>query len=67
MKFLPYLKAYAALIGATTTALLGVFASDTTVGQVLTVISVIATVFATYRVPNLDPEGQHQDESVQPD
>lgn len=45
-------KAYVALIGAIASALLGVYAVDTTVGQVLTVISIIATAIATYRVPN---------------
>ena len=45
-------KAYLALIGAIAAALLGVFAADTTIGQILTVISVAATAFATWRVPN---------------
>lgn len=62
----PYLKAYAALIGAIATALLGVYATDTTAGQVLTVVSVIATAVVTWAVPNLDPAARHQDESVQP-
>ena len=47
-------KAYVALLGAIATALLGVFAADTTVGQVLTVVAVIATAVATYRLPNAD-------------
>lgn len=51
---LPYLKTYAALVGAIATALLGVFAADTTVGQVLTVVSVIATAVVTWAVPNVD-------------
>lgn len=63
---LPYLKAYAALAGAIATALLGVYASDTQVGRVLTVVSVVATAVVTWAVPNLDPQGSHQDESVQP-
>lgn len=50
--FAPYAKAYAALIGSVCTALLGVFAADSTVGQVLTVVSVIATTFVTFRVEN---------------
>ena len=54
--FLPYLKAYAALIGSIATALLAVYATDTTIGQVLTVVSVIATAIATWAVPNLDPD-----------
>ena len=45
-------KAYVALAGAIATALLGVFTADTTVGQILTVVSVIATAVATYAVPN---------------
>jgi len=45
-------KAYVALAGAIATALLGVFASDTGVGQVLTVIAVIATAVSTWAVPN---------------
>lgn len=63
---LPYLKAYAALIGSIATALLAVYASDSPAGQVLTVVSVIATAVATWAVPNLDPAGVRQDESVQP-
>lgn len=54
MKFLPYLKAYASLVGAVATALLGVFTADTTVGQILTVVAVIATALITWRVPNID-------------
>lgn len=45
-------KAYAALAGSIATALLGVFTGDTLLGQVLTVVSVVATAFATYRIPN---------------
>lgn len=45
-------KAYAALLGSIATALLAVFAADTTVGQVLTVVAVVATAVATWRVPN---------------
>ena len=63
---LPYLKAYAALIGSIATALLAVYASDSSAGQVLTVVSVIATAVATWAVPNLDPKAEHQAESVQP-
>lgn len=46
-------KAYVALAGAVATALLGVFTADTTVGQVLTVVAVVATAVATFRVPNV--------------
>ena len=45
-------KAYVALAGAVATALLGVFTADTTVGQILTVVAVIATAVATFQVPN---------------
>jgi len=45
-------KAYAALIGAICTALLGVYAADTRTGQVLTVLSIVATAVGTWRVPN---------------
>lgn len=49
-----YAKMYAALIGSIATALLGVYTADTKVGQVLTVVSVIATAIATFAVPNAD-------------
>jgi hypothetical protein len=48
-------KAYAALAGSIATALLGVFTGDTLLGQILTVVSVVATAFATYQIPN-EPE-----------
>ena len=53
-------KAYVALLGSIATALLGVFAADTTVGQVLTVVAVVATAVATFAVPNApsDPRTQ---------
>jgi hypothetical protein len=41
--FLIAAKAYVALIGAVVTALLAVYGPDTKVGQVLTIVSVIAT------------------------
>lgn len=47
-------KAYASLVGAIATALLGVYAADTEVGKWLTIVSVIATAFVTWRVPNAD-------------
>lgn len=47
-----YAKMYAALIGSTATALLAVFAADTTVGQVLTVLAVVATAVSTWAVQN---------------
>lgn len=53
--FLANAKAYVALVGAIATGLLGVYAADTTVGQVLTVIVVIATAVGTWSVPNATP------------
>lgn len=50
-------KMYVALVGAIATALLGVYAADTTVGQVLTVVSVVATAFGTWAVEN-KPRGE---------
>lgn len=50
--FMTNAKAYAALVGAICTGLLGVYAADTPVGQVLTVLSVVATAFVTWTVPN---------------
>ena len=47
-------KAYAALVGSICTGLLGVDAADTTVGQVLTVIAIVATAVVTWRVPNAE-------------
>ena len=44
-------KAYAALIGAVATALLGIY-SDGQTGHLLTIVVAIATAVATYSVPN---------------
>jgi CBS-domain-containing membrane protein len=49
---LAYAKAIATLIGTITTALLGVYAADTEVGKVLTIVSIVATAIATWAVPN---------------
>lgn len=49
---LAYLKAIATLVGTIVTGLLGVYTSDTPVGQVLTVIAIIATALATWVIPN---------------
>lgn len=56
------LKAYTALVGTIATALLAVYAADTTVGQVLTVVSVIATAVGTWAVPNLGGYGDSDTE-----
>jgi hypothetical protein len=49
-------KAYAALVGSIATALLAVYTADTTIGQVLTVLSIIATAFGTWAVENAPAE-----------
>lgn len=54
MHILENAKAYAALVGTVATALLGVYAADTQVGKVLTIVGVVATAFATWRIPNAD-------------
>lgn len=63
---LPYLKAYAALVGSIATALLAVYGPDTQVGKVLTIAAIVATCVGTWAVPNRDPEAEHQRDSVQP-
>lgn len=50
--FLVNLKAYVALVGSIATALLGVYTADTTLGKVLTVVSIVATAFGTWYVEN---------------
>jgi hypothetical protein len=59
--FLIAAKAYVALIGAVVTALLAVYGPDTKVGQVLTIISVVATAVGTYAVPNADSAPDNSD------
>ena len=63
--FLSRLKAYAALVGSVCTALLGLY-GDSDFAHTLTVIAALATAVATYAVPNRDPKGKRQKESVQP-
>ncbi|VXC42901.1 hypothetical protein [Nocardioides sp. AX2bis] len=61
--FLPYLKAYAALVGSLATAMLGIYAPDTVAGQVLTVAVALTTAIATFAVPNIpatEPDGEHE-------
>lgn len=48
-------KAWVALAGAIATALLGVFTASTSVGQILTIIAVVATAVVTYATPNTAP------------
>lgn len=49
---LAYAKAIATLVGSIATGLLGVYAADSVVGRVLTVIAIIATAIVTWVVPN---------------
>lgn len=48
------LKAYVALLGSLATAMLGVFAADTTIGKVAMAVSVFATAFGTWFATNAD-------------
>lgn len=59
-------KAYAVLVGLVVTFLLGQIPAGTQLHQVLVVVGGLATVIGTYAVPNKDPQGTHQAESVQP-
>ena len=61
-----YAKAYAALVGSICTALLGIYGPETEVGQWLTIAVAVLSAVATYAVPNKDPKGRHQSESVMP-
>jgi hypothetical protein len=45
------IKGYAVLVAAMATALLGVFAVDSKVGQALTVVAVVSTALAGLRIP----------------
>lgn len=56
MKPAEYAKAIAALIGSICTALLGIYTADSSLGQVLTIVSAIATAVATFQVPNRHPD-----------
>lgn len=59
MPDLTAIKTYAALAGAALSALLGVFAADSSVGKVITVLAVIATAVATYQAPRTLRTGEH--------
>lgn len=50
-------KAIAGLVGGVATALTTVYAPDTTVGHVATVVAVVATAVGVWAVPNADAEG----------
>lgn len=54
-------KAYVALVGAIAAGLLGTYAADSVVGQVCTVVVIVATAVGTWRVPNAeDVRGRHE-------
>lgn len=57
-------KAYIALVGSVATALLAVFTADSPVGNVLVVVSVVATTLGTFAVPNktAEPDAEFGDE-----
>lgn len=54
MRFAEYAKAYVALLGAIAAGLQGVYTADTVVGQIAMVVTIVATAFATWRVPNAE-------------
>lgn len=58
------LKAYASLVGAIATALLGVYAADSEVGKVLTALAVVATAITTWAVPNTYPPTEPGDAGI---
>lgn len=65
----PYAKSVAATATAVSTGVITA-ASDGTITAtewVVVVCGAIAAGALTWAVPNKDPEGQHQDESVMPD
>ncbi|HKE67761.1 MAG TPA: hypothetical protein VKB55_00810 [Nocardioidaceae bacterium] len=49
-------KTWVAAIGVLATALLGIFAGDTTAGWILTIVVAVGTVVAVYVVPNAPTE-----------
>jgi hypothetical protein len=59
-------KAYATLVGLLVTLVLGSIPADTRLHEILVFVGGLTTVFATYKVPNKDPKGLKQQESVQP-
>lgn len=60
-------KAVAALVGSIATALLAVYASDTPVGKVLTVVAIVATAVGTWAVSNQPAVNQSEPELSQGD
>ena len=62
----PYAKAIVAVVGAIVTGLTQVFPDSPDVSRWCAFVMSVLTVAAVYLVPNADPTGTHQDESVQP-
>lgn len=72
-KIKPYIKALVAfvtpgavLIGAAVTEASEGGSTITTSEWVTALVACLVTSGAVYRIPNKDPKGEHQDESVQP-
>ena len=61
----PYMKAIVAILGAVLTAVVTQFPDNEAVQQWGPIVSALLTALAVYAVPNKDPQGTHQDESVQ--
>lgn len=64
-KVAPYTKTVVAILGAVLTAVMTQFPDNPAVQQWGPIVSALLTALAVYAVPNKDPEGTHQDESVQ--
>lgn len=65
-KIAPYAKAIVAILGAVVVAVMQAWPDDPGVQQWGGIVTSLLTAIAVYAVPNKDPEGEHQDESVQP-
>lgn len=55
-RILPAAKAYAALLGAVLTAVVGTLTPDDPGYRVLTIVLAVLTAVAVYGVPNVDAE-----------
>ena len=62
----PYSKAIVSILGALVVAVMQAFPDNNGVQQWGSIIAALVTALAVYAVPNADPAGTHQDESVQP-
>lgn len=65
-KVLPYAKAIIAVLGAVVTTALVQFPDNLALRQWGPVVASLVTALSVYLVPNNDPLGQKQSESVQP-